>query len=118
MKRVVCTFSTTVLTATVFTTTILTTTLALTLVTVRGALAQSIPHVDRLSPSKLQQFARDLTPSSAQDFFNAGQAQLEHEIRLLSRPRSTRDEHLLTVRKDAQVQPTDQPEPPVSSPRH
>ena len=106
MKRVAYVFSTTVIL-----------TVSLPFVTMSASLAQSIPHGDRLSPAKLQQFSRDLTPSSSQDFFNAGQTHLEQEIRLLSRPRSPLNEPLLTVRQNAtQLEP--QPERPTSLPHN
>lgn len=47
----------------------------------RGVMAQTIP-LDRLP-----QFSRDLTPPNAQDFFRAGQAQMEQEIRWLLQQR-------------------------------
>ncbi|MBW4581119.1 MAG: hypothetical protein KME42_16250 [Tildeniella nuda ZEHNDER 1965/U140] len=103
MKRVVYAFSTA---------------MAFTLVAASASLAQSVPHSDRLPPSKLQQFSRDLTPSSAQDFFKAGQTELEQEIRLLTRPRSPLSENVLTVRQGTQAQPEIKPEQPVALPRN
>lgn len=102
MKRVVHAFSTA---------------MAFTLVAASASLAQSAPHSDRVSPSKLQQFSRDLTPSSAQDFFKAGQTHLEQEIGLLTRPRSLFNENVLTIRQGTQPQPATKPEQPVSLPR-
>jgi hypothetical protein len=92
------------------------TTLALTLMAVGVSQAQSVPRSDRLSPLQRNQISRDLIPSSAQDFFRAGQANFEQEIRLLTRPRSPLNEPLLTVRPGAQPQPETKPERPASSP--
>lgn len=75
-------------------------------------LAQSVPQVNRLTPLQRQQFARDLVPSGAQDFFNAGDVKLEQEIRRLMQPRSPLNEKLLTVRQDAQMLPKDSFEKP------
>jgi len=74
-------------------------------------MAQSLPSIDRLTPLQRQQFSRDLVPSSAQDFFRTGQANLEQEIRLLIRQRSP-NEPLLKVNQTLQVQPEPNGEPP------
>jgi len=74
-------------------------------------MAQSLPSIDRLTPLQRQQFSRDLVPSSAQDFFRTGQANLEQEIRLLIRQRSP-NEPLLKVNQALQVQPEPNGEPP------
>ena len=86
--------------------------IALTLMTISASLAQSVPHSDRLSPPNLQHLSRDLIPSSAQDFFNAGQTHLEQEIQWLTRPRSPLKENLLTIRQGANQQTDDQLERP------
>jgi hypothetical protein len=75
------------------------------------AMAQSVPPLNRLTPLQRQQFSRDLVPSSAQDFFRAGQANLEQEIRLLTRQRSS-TKPLLKVDQALQVQPEPYSEPP------
>ncbi|PSB31826.1 hypothetical protein [Stenomitos frigidus] len=90
--------------------------IALTCMTMSASLAQSAPHSNSLTPLQRQQLSRDLIPSSAQDFFKAGQTHLEQEIRLLTRPRSPLNEPLLTVHQDTQTQPQTKPERPVSSP--
>ena len=95
---------------------VLSSAIALIVVTISASLAQSVSHSDRLSPSNLQRFSRDLIPSSAQDFFKAGQAQVEHEIRLLARPRSPLNEPLLTIRTVTKTQPEPKPERPISAP--
>ena len=74
-------------------------------------MAQSLPSLNHLTPLQRQQFSRDLVPSSAQDFFRTGQANLEQEIRLLTRRRSP-NEPLLNVKQDLQVQPEPNGEPP------
>ncbi len=74
-------------------------------------MAQSPPSIDRLTPLQRQQFSRDLVPSSAQDFFRTGQANLEQEIRLLTRQRSPK-KPLLNVNQDLPVQPEPNSEPP------
>ncbi|MBD2034221.1 hypothetical protein H6F76_04055 [Leptolyngbya sp. FACHB-321] len=74
-------------------------------------MAQSLPSSDRLTPLQRQQFSRDLVPSSAQDFFRTGQANLEQEIRLLIGPRSP-NKPLLNVNQDLQLQPEPNNQPP------
>jgi hypothetical protein len=59
-----------------------------------AAQAQSIPN---LSIGDRQRLIRDLTPTNSQDFFNAGRAQLEREIRLLERRSTTQTEPPLKV---------------------
>ncbi|XGW00335.1 MAG: hypothetical protein ACAF41_15540 [Leptolyngbya sp. BL-A-14] len=66
-------------------------------------LAQAAPSINRLTPLQRQQIGRDLSPSGAQDFFNAGKINLEQEIRLLTKPRSLLSEPLLKVRKSSQI---------------
>ncbi|XHX80403.1 MAG: hypothetical protein RBJ76_10885 [Stenomitos frigidus ULC029] len=75
-----------------------------------ATMAQPPPSIDRLTPLQRQQFSRDLVPSSAQDFFRTGQANLEQEIRLLTRQRSP-NEPLLKVNQALQVQPQPNGEP-------
>lgn len=77
------------------------------------AIAQSAPSVDRLTPLQRQQISRDLIPSSAQDFFDAGQANLEQEIRLFTRQRSP-NEKLLKVSQESPVPPEGHVEPSMS----
>lgn len=74
-------------------------------------MAQSLPSIDRLTPLQRQQFSRDLVPSSAQDFFRTGQANLEHEIRWLTRQRSP-NKPLLKVDQDLPVPPELNNQPP------
>jgi hypothetical protein len=83
-----------------------------------GVMAQVVPSADRL-----QQFSRDLTPSSAQDFFRAGQAQMEQEIRWLLVRRLAHLTDILQVKpvtlpkdRDAGSLPaTPRPQPPEKS---
>ena len=86
--------------------------IALILMTMIPSLAQSVPRGDRLSPSTVQRLSRDLIPSSAQDFFNAGQTHLEKEILLLTQPRSPLKENLLTVHQGTNQQTDNQLERP------
>lgn len=73
-------------------------------------LAQAVPQVNRLTPLQRQQFARDLVPSGAQDFFDAGNVSLEQEIRRLAQQRSLLNANLLKV-QDEPPQPNDQIKP-------
>ncbi len=91
--------------------------IVLTFASMGSALAQSAPQIDRLTSLQRQRFARDLAPSGAQDFFNAGQVIFEQEVRLLTRPRSPLNEPLLKVSQGSQTQPNEHVEQPVSLPR-
>lgn len=86
--------------------------LALTYVGIGSAMAQAAPAIDRLTPLQRQQISRDLMPSSSQDFFRTGQANVEQEIRWLARPRLP-NETLLKVSDGSQRQPAEQTEKPV-----
>ncbi len=89
-------------------------TVALTfLIAQRGVQAQTLP-TDRLS-----QFSRDLTPSNAQDFFRAGQVQMEQEIRWLLEQRLAHRADILEVK--SVILPEDRvssppPAPPLPKP--
>ncbi|MBW4475211.1 MAG: hypothetical protein KME45_33270 [Stenomitos rutilans HA7619-LM2] len=106
MNRAIYTFSIALVTAPL-----------LTLAAVSAALAQSVPQINRLTPLQQQQFARDLVPSGAQDFFNAGNARLEQEIRRLAQQRSSLNENLLKVNQERQPQSNDHFKQPDSLPR-
>ncbi|MBW4691711.1 MAG: hypothetical protein KME27_08060 [Lyngbya sp. HA4199-MV5] len=82
----------------------------LTFAVTTTVLAQSVPQVNRLTPLQRQQFARDLVPSGSQDFFDAGNANLEQEIRRLAQQRSRLNENLLKV-QDEPPQPNDHVKP-------
>lgn len=71
------------------------------------ATAQLAARVDHLTPLQRQHVSRDLIPLSAQDFFKAGQTQLEQEIRLLTHQRSPK-KCLLRVVQGLPVQPDKQ----------
>ena len=82
----------------------------------RSAMAQTVP-----SPDRLQQFSRDLTPSSAQDFFRAGQAQMEQEIRWLWEQRLAHLNTILQVQsvtlpKEGELSPAPFPTKPTKLP--
>lgn len=103
MNRVICTFSLALAAAPI-----------LTFGITSAVPAQSVPQVDRLSPLQRQQFARDLVPSNAQDFFNAGNAKREQEIRRLAQPRSPLTENVLRVNQGMPMQPNASVEQPDS----
>ncbi|MBD1844646.1 hypothetical protein H6F89_14830 [Cyanobacteria bacterium FACHB-63] len=58
------------------------------------AFAQPLPISQSLDAQRL---VRELTPTNAQDFFKQGQAQFEHEIRVLERRSQPPQEELLKI---------------------
>jgi hypothetical protein len=72
-------------------------------------MAQTVPA------DRWPQFSRDLTPPNAQDFFRAGQAQMEQEIRWLLEQRLTNLTEVLQVQ--SVTLPKDAVGPPPITPR-
>jgi hypothetical protein len=53
-----------------------------------------VPPLNTLTPAKLNQIQRDLTPPRSQEFFRQGDEQIEREIRLMSRKKLQPDKIL------------------------
>ncbi|MBD2022489.1 hypothetical protein H6F43_20115 [Leptolyngbya sp. FACHB-36] len=79
-----------------------TATIALGFLLLGSSASNAGPAIDRLTPTQIQQFSRDLVRPSSRDFFEEGQRQLDREVQLLTQQRLF-TEGLLKVSQDVNL---------------